>query len=190
MKLQDLSLSTDPRIDTAIKFEFDHECEFEHGHANDYDFVRTENVPGDAGGQTKYGIDKASHPNVDIENLEADGAAAIYTQVYWNQNHCSDTASGWGEIIFDIAINNGRGTASRMCTRALGIDLPADGGLFPQELSDATHDAPRSQLGDLLDLREQHYRDIAAAKRSQRQFLDGWINRNNDLRRFVAGLVV
>jgi hypothetical protein len=53
----------------AVKLVFQHECAFD-SQGN----VKAENVPGDSGGPTKYGIDHASHPDVNIYNLTGDGA--------------------------------------------------------------------------------------------------------------------
>ena len=62
----------------AIKFILPHEEEFARGHWGDENFVVAENVSGDSGGVTKYGIDASSHPGVDIRNLSRSGAIAIY----------------------------------------------------------------------------------------------------------------
>ena len=43
------------------------------------------NDPNDPGGETKYGIAKNSHPNVDIANLTLDQAKAIYKTEYWDK---------------------------------------------------------------------------------------------------------
>lgn len=40
------------------------------------------NDPNDPGGETKFGISKKAHPNVDIKNLTREGALAIYKSEY------------------------------------------------------------------------------------------------------------
>jgi hypothetical protein len=64
----------------AIAFILPHEEEFARGYWGDERFVVVENVPGDDGGLTKYGIDEESHPDVDIANLTRDQAIAIYAK--------------------------------------------------------------------------------------------------------------
>lgn len=54
----------------AVKFVLQHEG----GYVND---------PDDPGGETKYGIAKRFHPNVDIKNLTELDAAKIYFDEYW-----------------------------------------------------------------------------------------------------------
>jgi Glycosyl hydrolase 108/N-acetylmuramoyl-L-alanine amidase len=41
------------------------------------------NNPADPGGETKFGICKRYHPDVDIKNLSREGAMAIYAREYW-----------------------------------------------------------------------------------------------------------
>src|SRR3954469_21716386 len=65
----------------AIDFILPHETEFVRGHWGDYSdekFVRTENVAGDGGGATRYGIDSRSHPGIYIPSLTRSEAIAIY----------------------------------------------------------------------------------------------------------------
>ena len=40
----------------------------------------------------------------------------------------------------------------------------------------------------MIDQRERFYNNLVAAKPSQEVFLHGWINRVDDLRRYVRGL--
>lgn len=42
------------------------------------------NDPNDAGGETKWGISKRAHPDVDIANLSLEDALAIYRSAYWD----------------------------------------------------------------------------------------------------------
>lgn len=63
------------------------------------------NDPDDPGGETKYGIAKRYHQNLDIKNLTLDQAKAIYLQEYWLPSGC-DTASYPMDIcLFDSAVN-------------------------------------------------------------------------------------
>jgi lysozyme family protein len=41
-------------------------------------------IPGDAGGLSKYGISQRSYPKLDIANLTLDAAAAIYKKDFWD----------------------------------------------------------------------------------------------------------
>src|SRR6202007_182545 len=69
-----------PAFLKAIAFVLPHEEEFARGHWGDENFVVSEHVPGDAGGTTKWGIDAASHPGVDVDDLTRDQAITIYNE--------------------------------------------------------------------------------------------------------------
>ena len=49
--------------------------------------VATEFDPHDHGGTTRYGIDAASHPHLDIENLTLEEAVANYHSHEWQAAH-------------------------------------------------------------------------------------------------------
>ena len=54
--------------------EIKHVLKREGGYVND---------PDDPGGETKYGISKRAHPDVDIASLTPESAAEIYKDYYW-----------------------------------------------------------------------------------------------------------
>src|ERR1700761_1347238 len=71
-----------------------------------------EDVPGDPGGPTKYGIDSRSHPNVDIRNLTLSQAYQIYFDSYWTPGKCEGMPEGLGECHMDACVNCGLSRAS------------------------------------------------------------------------------
>lgn len=139
-----------------------------------------DNDPDDPGGETKYGIDKRSHPGEDIKNLTKDRAREIYWQEYWLKAKCEQLPPRAGEVVMNIAVNAGHGRASKWLQQALGVT--ADGIIGPKTLQ-----AAALYTGDLseklLDRTEEHYRSIARGRLAK--FLRGWLNRNNSLRRYV-----
>ena len=63
------------------------------------------NDPKDPGGETKYGISKRAHPDVDIKNLSREKACAIYKKHYWDPVLADNIESQTkAEKIFDISI--------------------------------------------------------------------------------------
>lgn len=175
------------RFQRACWFELDHETEFNSGHQDDYSdesFVRTENVPGDPGGVTRYGIDASGNPGVDVPNLTFDGAVQIYLDKYWtiNGHSMDETPLGWGEVLFDIHVNGGNGVqmaqrAAAMC----GVAVNIDGVLGPETIS-AMDQAGDQGLSNLLHLRQDRYDVLAQENPGQfGQFLAGWTQRNDDL---------
>ena len=69
------------------------------------------NDPRDPGGETKYGIAKRAHPELDIKNLTLEQAQDIYRREYWNAAACD--MHPWEDAIctFDCAVNQGVGFA-------------------------------------------------------------------------------
>ena len=65
-------MSSDARFDKIIGFTLEHEVV-----KNSRGEVIAEHDPADPGGTTKFGIDKASHPRVDVENLTEEDAKKI-----------------------------------------------------------------------------------------------------------------
>jgi lysozyme family protein len=124
-----------------------------------------DNDPDDPGGETKFGIDKRSHPDVDIRNLTREGATTIYWRDYWVKYGCEWLAGPLGEVFFNACVNCG---ASR--ARAL--------------LNATT--APPTAKG-FLEAQEAFYRRLVTARPALKKFLRGWLNRTADLQRTVGG---
>src|SRR5882724_7431962 len=73
-----------------------------------------EDVPGDQGGLTHFGIDYASAQNWgftprDIRNLTEEQSKEIYFDRYWLATGAPDLPYPVGELICDIRINGGSG---------------------------------------------------------------------------------
>lgn len=91
-----------------ICFRFVVRPDIEGGYSND---------PDDPGKETKYGISKRAHPNVDIKNLTLDGAKKIYHDEYWLPCDCAAIRPRPAKLmVFDCAVNQGVGVARRMWT--------------------------------------------------------------------------
>jgi lysozyme family protein len=181
-------------FESSLKFVLGHENVYAKGHYGDYNYVECENVSGDSGGLTKFGIDQASHPHVDIKALDYAGARQIYHDEEWTKCRCDDLPAGLDAAVFDIAVNNGMGTSILLLQRALNKSganplLAEDGQIGSKTVFCAQH-AERSELLEhLLSLREQRYHDIVAANPSQNKFLNGWLDRNVDLATFVIDVL-
>lgn len=87
------------------------------------------NNPKDPGGETKYGICKKYHPNLDIKNLTVEQAKEIYYNEYWPSHHLNSTIwakLSYGEklMIFDCWVNQGQSFAmSIMAYSLMGMAL-------------------------------------------------------------------
>jgi hypothetical protein len=67
------------------------------------------NDPRDPGGETKYGIAKRYHPNLDIKNLTLEQAKEIYLNEYWIPSGCEDAPYPMDICLFDSAVNPQKG---------------------------------------------------------------------------------
>jgi lysozyme family protein len=177
----------------SLDFVLRHECAYAPGHDGDIAYVVAENVPGDAGGCTKYGIDAADHPGLDIPNLTLDQATAIYRDGEWTQCRCDDLSHGVDTAVFDTAVNNGVHVAGLLLQRAAiscGEALEVDGLIGPVTIDAVSEICAQSKwalLDQLLELRRQHYANIVLLHPCDGQFLQGWLNRVNDLESFLGG---
>jgi len=140
-----------------------------------------ENDPDDAGGLTKFGIDQRSHPNVDIRSLTKGLAAAIYHREYWLPVRAHELPIPVGEVVFDIAVNNGNARAVKWLQQILGVKV--DGFIGPKTLAAARTANPSVLSSKLLARRAVFYRSIARGAKAK--FLKGWLNRNVALSEFV-----
>jgi lysozyme family protein len=122
--------------------------------------ARTEHDPDDPGGTTKYGIDQRSHPGVDIENLTKDGALQIYFSE-WTEEGCEDMAPKLGEVYFNACVNAGTGRADKLMAESNGV------------------------AAAFLDAQASFYRRLADQRPRMAKYMKGWLNRVNDLRKFL-----
>lgn len=122
-----------------------------------------DNDPDDPGGETNYGIDKRSHPEVDIRSLTREGALEIYWRSYWVKFGCEWLAGPVGEVFFNACVNCGAGRARQLL---------------------AATPTPHSASG-FLDAQEAFYRRLVAARPALGKYLKGWLARTADLRRWA-----
>jgi len=72
----------------------------------------------DPGGETKFGISKRSHPEVDIKNLTIDGALDIYRRLYWIPSKVEKLMPELRYQYFDMVVNAGQPSAVKVLQRA------------------------------------------------------------------------
>lgn len=172
------------KFEKALKFVLEHETVFAKGHYGDMNFAVSENVEGDAGGLTKFGIDQRSHPNVDIEALTVERAGEIYKEVYWERNGCEDMPWPVCAVHFDNCVNMGPKQAVRLLQRVVGSkDDGAYGPATKAALTAAcdTRGSERVAL-EICSQKKSFYEKLVEAKPHLAKFKNGWLNRVNDLK--------
>lgn len=145
------------------------------------------NVPGDPGGETKYGICKRDHPDVDIRNLTPEQADAIYRAQYW----CFDgiQSQAVATKLLDMAINmegSGKcGAAIRIVQNAVSVQFPnilrCDGKFGPNTALMINRCDSARLLTDMAKLCLVHYADIVDHDPKLDKFLKGWTLRAQKL---------
>lgn len=150
------------------------------------------NDPTDPGGETKFGISKRAHPDVDIANLTEEGAAEIYQREYWSadgiqKSMCANLPWPVNLVHFDAVVNAGNwdakrgwhGTANKMLQRALGVS--DDGLIGAATLAAVGGSAPLLTACSAIIQRQKFYRRIIKDKPPMAKYMDGWFNRVEDL---------
>jgi len=155
--------------------------------------IVTENVLGDRGGLTFAGIDKRSHPEFNYNSPTAKAVVKIYYNDYWVRSKAESLGFPVGEVVANYAVNMGLSPAVKMLQTAINI-LPGKGatvvdGLIGPKTVAAAKDENQEKLADLIeDEADDRYRGIVNARPSQRKFLQGWLNRNDDLEKWWMNL--
>lgn len=116
---------------------FDDAFELIIGHEGGYS-----NDSRDNGGETNWGISQKAYPNLHIPSLTKDQAKHIYKSDYWDAIKGDYLPGRLATLVFDCAVNQGVGAATKMMQKSLGVN--ADGVIGPKTLSAA-------QSADLSD---------------------------------------
>jgi len=140
--------------------------------------------PLDRGGETKFGIAKNANPDVDIYNLDWQGAKDIYYNRYWLEASCDKLPPRVAILHFDGCVNHGISRATKFMQRAL--NLFDDGIIGPQTIESANNEDPIKLCFDICNQREQFYRDIVARKPNQSRYLNGWLRRIEEMKAFTC----
>lgn len=116
--------------------------------------------PDDPGGETKWGISKRAHPDLDISLLTPEEAAQIYADEYWDALGCDSIEFPLNVAVFDSAVNIG----------------PNRVGAWIRECK--TSD-------ELLEKRKQWYYSLVNKNPTNSKYLRGWLNRLGDLQKYL-----
>ena len=143
------------RFDSFMEFIFKWECV-----RNKAGQVISENDPSDPGGLTKWGIDQRSHPGVNIRSLTESQALDIYRREYWDRNKIDSMPAKLGEAYFNCCVNCGAGRAKKILAQS-------------------------RDAASFILAQEGFYHRLAASNPKLKKFLKGWLNRTQDLRKFL-----
>ena len=125
----------------------------------------------DPGGHTKFGISKRAYPDVDIGALTISKASEIYRRDYWSANDCDELPYWAALLVFDSAVNMGRGPAIKCLQQTAKVSL--DGKIGPITKRVIKHMDPEEGIADFMSWRIQAYAEMRGWKRYGR----GWSRR-------------
>lgn len=132
--------------------------------------------PNDPGGETNFGISRKSYPDLDVKNLTVAQAQDIYKRDYWNPCRCDNLPFPYAVAVFDMAVNQGTGTAIRTLQDTFGV--VADGVIGPMTLAAVTAAANDSRKVKLfLARRLTAYARLMAANQNLLVFARDWTYR-------------
>lgn len=150
--------------------------------------------PSDHGGRTSRGITQREYtawlsehgrPNADVWHAPQSDIEAIYHDEYWGKA-CDLLPDGIDYLYFDMAVNAGPNRATILLQRALGVN--DDGRVGPVTRQAIMNAEPIKLIEDFTDQKIHYYRSISTNP-GQRKFLNGWLNRAEDVRRQAQAMV-
>lgn len=114
---------------------------------------------GDPGGLTNFGISQRAYPDLDIANLTAAQAKAIYRRDYWAPLRGDDLPTGVDLMVFDMGVNAGVRRTAAILQTCLGV--AADGAIGPLTLLAARGADDARLIDDLAASQLGFYRSLA-----------------------------
>lgn len=166
---------------------------------------------GDPGWITKYGVDlrmlKGMQSPMDKAKLELLGirqpvtrqtikdltktqAAGVYRYQVWDKLGLTMFPPVVQCVLFDAGVNNGNSQSVKFIQYAYNQrhagKLAMDGKLGPKTRQAILTDDVKALARGAIDRREYFFRSLAKASPARKKFLAGWLNRVNDLRRYLG----
>lgn len=158
-----------------------------------------EDVPGDRGGPTKWGITlgrladcrgvrEPKRGTAAFESLKADLFALgeseikdIYRKDYWDAVRADELPAGICYAVSDYSLNSGPSRAIKALQKLCGN--PQTGRMDDETIREANAFQPVELIMLYCDERARFLNAIVESNPSQRKFLKGWLSRVGDVRR-------
>ena len=121
--------------------------------------------PIDKGGKTKYGISQRAYPKLNLEKLTVEQAKAIYKKDYFDPLQLEGLSDRLAWKVFDIAVNQGVGTAVRFAQKAEVFNMAVDEDV---------------RMFRLVEMQTRRYASLVRSNPEYSVFIVGWVNRAFD----------
>jgi len=170
-----------------FSFSLEKVLKFEGGYVND---------PNDSGGSTNKGVTQKSFDAYNIKNnfqlkdvrqMTDSEIETFYYKEYWKRQKCHLVFPKLSFLMFDTSVNMGSGRATKFLQRCLNTNDDGNFGSGTLKLVNEITD----ELGFInkyIELRRQFYYNIVEAKPSQQRYINGWINRINEVTGYVDSI--
>ncbi len=136
------------------------------------------NDPDDPGGETNFGLDKRSHPDLDLAHITKPEAVTVYWNCYWSPYAFDHFADEITEKLFDVAVNAGFTQANKFLQRAVGlVGIQADGIIGPKTLATVKLAEPHAVHLAIIQQQEAFYEALVASRPADQKYLKGWLKR-------------
>ena len=146
------------------------------------------NHPSDPGGATNFGVTqttyntyrkKIAYPLQSVKLISKAEVLEIYKTMYWDKIHGDDLPESLSISLMDWAVNAGVKRAVSHLQQALNVTVD---GVFGPKTLEAAKKCGEKELKEFLSIRENYYLKLGKKKP---MFLKGWLNRLNDLKKFL-----
>jgi lysozyme family protein len=151
------------------------------------------NDPNDPGGETKWGVSKRAHPELDIKNLTQEKAQEVARNDYWTPLRLDELKSDlMAAELFDTGYNCGVGTAALVAQRALnflGEDMTQDGILGVRTIARLNFWADKDPVAlfkCLNGFQFVYYVQCVKSNPAEMKYSRGWMKRINEYQQALA----
>lgn len=152
--------------------------------------------PADHGGSTYRGVTQRTYdryrisiglPTRDVREMTEAEERRIYKTEYWVPAHCPDLLFSTKLAVahYDWAVNHGPVGAIESLQRLVGVKMD---GVFGPRTKAAVLSAKPGLVWRYLTYRRQWYKRDVTRNKSQEKFLQGWLNRVDNLENYLRGL--
>jgi len=120
------------------------------------------NDPNDPGGETNYGISKASFPNEDIKKLTLQRAMEIYKEYFWDAYHLDMFERPLNIVLMDSYVQHRPSVVKEFIEFA------------------------RGDWRRVIEARRAFYLRLIQKKPKMKKYKNGWMNRLNSLDKYCT----
>lgn len=138
------------------------------------------NDPSDSGGETRWGISKRAHPEVDIKNLSFEGALFIYERDYWNKSYEKLDSTKLLFKLYDMGVLTGKKNAVKILQKSInsaGKLVLVDGIIGPITIAAINSLDPDLLYDAYLGRLESYFKRISFLRPKNKKYLKGWLAR-------------